>query len=234
MRWINWFERKVEALEGTHAVLLVIGAVGIFLHLAHLAGFHIIKATTQNLAFLLSLLCIGIGLGQLKIAKLNHQLTHDVRCMAHGFTVPKDAIVPTLSLLVGDAKERIRATHFTTIETPEGYLDVLSRSLRNGVGYQVIVGYDSENISEARKHAEARRSRLEEEGCNPNTCNFKFMGVVWGLDLLIVDQRHLFIGFPKIMGEQGLQSGVVYWNDPALVASIIDWYDTHLWENAER
>jgi hypothetical protein len=232
---IRSLERKVEAFEGTHAVLLVIGALGVVTHLAHLAGVHIpIAPTLENLILLLSLLCIGIGLGQLKLAGMNNKLAEEIRGATHGFVVEPEAIWTTLTLLVGTANVRLRATHLTTIETPDEYLDALTKQLRSGVGYQVIFGYNASETEQARKLAVGRMERFSKSGCDADKCNIKFMGVVWGLDLLIVDERHLFLGFPIAMGERTIKAGVVFWDKPELVSKVCDWYDTHLWEVAHK
>jgi hypothetical protein len=222
---IRSVENAVSELEGTHALLLVIGFIGIISHWAHLP-------IDDFSVLLLSLLCIGIGLGQLKLASMSNTLTAEVRRSTHGFVVEEKVVWPTLTLLVENAKERIRATHLTTLETDDRYLEAITRQLEDGTHYRVIIGYAGDALAEAQKLASDRTARFTKSGVKSDKYDFRYMGIVWGLDLLIVDDQHLFIGFPVMPQQNDIRSGVVFWSKPDLVKRVLEWYDTHLWEEA--
>ena len=50
-----------------------------------------------------------------------------------------------------------------------------------------------------------------------------------GLDLLIVDDRHLIIAFPTLDVSPDLRYGLVFVGQPELVSKIARWYDEYLW-----
>ncbi len=53
----------------------------------------------------------------------------------------------------------------------------------------------------------------------------------WSLNLLLVDNEHIIIGFPTKAKDRGTRFGIRISNK-AIIESVIRWYDEYLWREA--
>ena len=58
---------------------------------------------------------------------------------------------------------------------------------------------------------------------------------LFGLTLIVVDNKHLFIGFPRLINgiPREFQMAIQV-NDSSLVTSINAWFNRNLWEQADK
>jgi hypothetical protein len=54
----------------------------------------------------------------------------------------------------------------------------------------------------------------------------------WGLDLLIIDERHAVIAFPSVRGVKQFRLGLAFIDQPRLAREFASWFDEYLLKRA--
>jgi len=211
-------------------ILVIIGLISTFIGIVNFSQIEGI------ILFSIGLICLSIAIERFykleNIVKSIDELKKKIE-----FTMPaelvegRDNIYKLAGELVEDAKSFIRATSFGREErTPENYLRIVARKLReskeqNPIEYRIV-------MSSSKK--DKRGNPILDEFGVSNLFRRGYVNVTWGLDVLIIDNRHLLIAFPEIGSDESLRKGILFKNRPDLVEGIRDWYDNYLWNNAEK
>ncbi len=152
-----------------------------------------------------------------------------------GLLTNYDDIYDRSEELIGEAEEIIRGTAFSAPSVPRDYVEAIAeraqaaRERNAPIEYRVIVGIGASGVSrEKRRFVETRQEAFARYGVS----EYLSIGTITmptGLDLLIVDDKHLIIAFPTLGVSPDLRCGLVFVNHAQLVSQIARWYDEHLW-----
>lgn len=142
----------------------------------------------------------------------------------------RDEIYKVARELINDAKNIVRATSFSRNErTPDDYLKAVAEKLKEckdkgkPIEYRVVIS----------SHKNRRIEIFDQYGVS-EYFKPRYIDTTWGLDVLIVDNKHLLIAFPELSTDESLRKGILFRNKPELVNSIREWYDNYLWQNARE
>jgi hypothetical protein len=134
--------------------------------------------------------------------------------------------------IIKDAKGIIRATSFVKKDkAPKDYFLAIAKKLKNSkeqgkhIEYRVVMSKVKEPKRRYEIFIQYNVIDLFKQG---------YVDIIWGLDILIVDDRHLLIAFPELSVDKSLKRGILFFNKPELVSSIREWYDSYLWNRAEK
>lgn len=150
-----------------------------------------------------------------------------------------------------NGSEIIRATSLGTSsqsdESPEGatpyrtYLETLAKKIgqqkqrKLGMVYKVIIGLqlDVNGVPQLPKQRgiRTRRKFFKEENAL-DRLEMKYIENSWSLDLLLLGDKHLIIGFPIIAGDTEIRLGIRI-SDREFVGSVVRWYDECVWNEAK-
>jgi hypothetical protein len=237
------FRRLADKIATT--ALIVLGLISVIIStldfFVKLEAIPILKETAQITLLLIGALCFAIGLERFtKFEDMSKQLD---KLFDRINTIPTqvldghDAIYSAASELVNDAKKIIRASSFRENHkpAPKPYLQSLakkikrSKSLRQPVEYRLLYGYGSlADLIQAHTHHEAFFTSRKIGEC----FRYAYLNTPIGLDLLIIDDKHLLIALPTVATDPALRKGIKFVDAPDLVIDILGWYDNYLWSKA--
>ncbi|MBU1180534.1 hypothetical protein KJ885_06330 [Patescibacteria group bacterium] len=202
----------------------------------------ILKETSQITLLLIGVLCFAIGLERFtKFEDMNKRLDKlfdRINNVAPTQVLDgRDAIYGAATELINDAKKVIRASSFRENHkaAPKPYLQSLtnkierSKTLRQPVEYRLLYGYGSlADLIQTDTHHKAFfiSHKIGEY------FRYAYLNAPIGLDLLIIDNKHLLIALPTIATDPALRKGIKFVNAPDLVTDISSWYDNYLWSKA--
>lgn len=220
----------------TNWVLLVLGAIAGILGIAE--TIFDLKWRLDELAItLLGLIAMGLGLERLSTYK---RVELAIERGANGIRLDTwEEVYGAATELVKTAKAQVRATVFGQGEWagPDNYLKVIAKvakshhQAKRDFLYKAVFGYkDKPDILRA-KHILRRYSIFKETGV-ATSHQMKHIETNWDLDMLIVDDRHLIIGFPQF--QRHIRTGIKFIDQPELVKPITEWFDQQLWEKASE
>ena len=133
--------------------------------------------------------------------------------------------------IIKDAESVIRATSFGKEErAPDYYFEAVAEKLKKSqeegrpIEYRVVISSGKKN----------RRSKIFDKFGVEKWFKRCYVETKWGLDVLIIDNKHLIIAFPEITADESLRKGILFKNKPELVNSIREWYDNYLWKYARE
>lgn len=140
-------------------------------------------------------------------------------------------------MLVENAEMRIQATSFGTGEWKgnEEYFHAMASNIKkqkeknNEILYKLVVNSEQNKV----KDNISKRIDIFKEYDVEDNIIIKAQKENWGIDLLIVDYKHLHISFQNVIN-RALFIGVEIINSPALVAPISRWYDELLFEKSQK
>jgi len=143
-------------------------------------------------------------------------------------------------LLPKGANHRMRVAIFGWIPQSsvlqDNYISTLrtrlqdSRKANDNFRYQCVYGYDESNKKSLVEAIAARKTQYKGDGTEYQV-DFRWLKGVTGMNILIVDDDFVAIGFPSSNG-QGFEKVIKIKDNPELARSISDWYDD-LWARAE-
>ncbi len=227
----------LENLDYAKPFLVVLGLVGILVGILH--HFDLLPTGPDTLiitTFLLTcLLCSGVGIGFLVLDKTLKNVAYRTEQAVDCSLVEGNLVWESLKQLVSEAEHRIRATHFGKEETKGSYVAALAATLSHDprLSYEVVIGYDRAHPESARRLVEDRRRQFSANRVDDRV-DFRYKGIQWGLDLLIIDERHLFIGLPTGPSRDAIQCGLIFRGKREFVEKVRQWYDEYLWNVAEK
>ena len=133
--------------------------------------------------------------------------------------------------IINDTEKTIRATSFSKQESiPENYIKAVANRLKeckdkgNPIEYRVVISSPWKD----------RRSKFFNQAGVSQYFKPRYVDISCGLDILIVDNKHLLIAFPELSADESLRKGILFKSNPKLVDSIREWYDSYLWQNAKE
>src|SRR5207244_12204632 len=77
-----------------------------------------------------------------------------------------------------------------------------------------------------------RRRELFKQNNALDRMEIRCLGGSWSLNLLIIGNEHMIIGFPTIAKDADMRTGLLI-NHPEFVGSVVRWYDEILWSEAK-
>ncbi len=141
--------------------------------------------------------------------------------------------------LIKGAKNRMRIAIFGSIPSTallkSSYIDTLSERLRvsrennDNFRYKCVYGYDEKNKKSLVEAIKTRKTQYKKDGTESQV-DFRWINGVIGINVLIVDNDLVAIGFPSSNG-QGFEKVIKIKDNPELAKSISEWYDD-LWARA--
>ena len=107
--------------------------------------------------------------------------------------------------IIDDAESVIRATSFGKEErTPDYYLEAIAKKLKKSeedgkpIEYRVVMSLEKKN----------KRSEILDEFGVEKWFKRGYVETKWGLDVLIIDNKHLIIAFPELTADETLRKGI--------------------------
>lgn len=145
--------------------------------------------------------------------------------------------------LIALAERSIRTTGIG-IRTPtspprigDAFVDRLKKGLESGrtVTVYVVIGADSEyKITQDRKlRLEQRFHHYKDQGVM-DFVHFFLAPALVGIDVLIIDGKHMIINLPYRSGVEGIKYGLLFYDSSDIVEEFVDWFDTLLLPNARE
>jgi hypothetical protein len=125
----------------------------------------------------------------------------------------------------------------------DSYLDTLARKIQDArrhgeaMRYRIIMGMqlDAQGAPPPNKQQAilARRKKFKHYNVlNNRLLHIKYLETQWSLDMVIVGNDHLIIGFPAFAGDRQLSMSLRV-SDRSFVDRVAHWYDEHLWNVAQ-
>lgn len=158
-----------------------------------------------------------------------------------------DAVYEEATRLIKHCRgsETIRSTSVGLDEHPDmvayrNYLETLAKKIgegkrhKLGMVHKVVMGFHlNENGEPPLQDQPSVRNRRELFRQNNvlDRLEIKCLENFWSLNLLLVDNEHIIIGFPTRAKDRGTRFGIRISNK-AIVESVIRWYDEYLWREA--
>ena len=181
-------------------------------------------------------ICISITIERLikleNIEKSLNELKEWIRTIAPAEVIDgRDEIYKSALEIINEVESTIRATSFGKKEhIPDWYLEEVANKLKEKkeegkpVEYRVVMS----------PHKRSRRSEIFEKEGVSDYLRRRYINTTWGLDVLIVDNKHLLIAFPEVGADESVRKGILFKNKVELVRSIKEWYDAYLWEGSRK
>jgi hypothetical protein len=110
-----------------------------------------------------------------------------------------------------------------------------SKQKRLNMVYKVVMGLQSNDKGEpqlAYQQTINRRREVFKENDALDRLEIKCLETYWSLNMLIVGNEQMIIGFPTIAGDSSIRSGIRVTNKD-FVDSVARWFDEYLWHRAE-
>jgi hypothetical protein len=223
----NW----ILILSGVFAGLISIADL-----IFDLEGTSLFKAFPSITLLLLALVATGLGLEKLVAYR---KLERVIERSAGGIRLDTwDEVYAAAFELVRSAKTLVRATAFGRGKWagPDEYLELIAKTAKSrhesraNFLYKVVFGYEEEPDPDRARHILHRREIFRRHQVS-HMLRMKHTFSSWGLDLLIVDDKHLIIAFPQVQA-QSLGTGIKFVDQPAFVQPIAEWYDERVWERS--
>lgn len=131
--------------------------------------------------------------------------------------------------LITEARTMIRATALGKgkAEAPREWLEAVAEQLRSGkesgrpIYYRLVI---------SRAGDRAMRDEVFAQRGVQDFVEYCPVDTTWGLNVLIVDDKHLVIAFPEFGNEPALRLGIAISNQRDLIRGICGWYDNCVWE----
>jgi len=214
-------------------ILIVIGSFSVLYGLSSIFVRSII--IEGLILFGVGSICISIAIERFfkfeNIEESLNELKKKIETIAPSEVIDgRDRIYEVAIEIINDAEEIVRATSFSKEErTPNYYLDAVARKLKEckdkgkPIEYRVVISSQKD-----------RRSEIFDQYRVGEYFKRRYIDTTWGLDILIVDTKHLLIAFPELSADESLRKGILFKNKPELVNSIREWYDSYLWQNARK
>jgi hypothetical protein len=138
--------------------------------------------------------------------------------------------------------EIIRSTSLTTahVGMPE-YYETIARVIgqgkqrKLGMVYKTVLGFRPNEQGEPPPEYQediSMRVRAFKENNVRDKLEMKYLDRSWFLDLLILGDEKMIIAFPTLARDPYLRLGIRI-SDKDFVRSIVQWYEEHLWREAE-
>lgn len=198
-----------------------------------LGGTNFVKTFPSITLLLLALVATGLGLEKLvAYRKLQRVIERGVG----GIRLDTwDEVYAAASGLVKLAKTQVRATAFGQGKWagPDEYLELIAKTAKSRYErranflYKVVFGYGEEPDPDRARHILHRREVFRKYQVL-HRLQIKHSVADWGLELLIVDDRHLIIAFSQLQGGT-LQAGIKFVDQPEIVGPVANWYDERVW-----
>jgi len=188
-------------------ILMGVGIISVFLSAPNISKLEGITL------FAVGLICVSISVERLfkleNIEKTLNELGDRIASIAPVELIEgNDRIYKAAEEIVKDATTFIRATSFGRKETaPENYYHVVAEKLkeskkqRNPIEYRVIMP--------AKKEAKRKDEIFDKYGVS-DLCKKGYVDITWGLDILIVDNKHLLIAFPELSADESPRKGILF------------------------
>ena len=218
-----------------------------------------LKDRNQIILLIVALLCFAIGFERLThFDKLNQRL--DIlnqrldSAISAEIVSDYDKFWATLSEYIQDAKNEINVLTFKLDSLSksdanerafQNTYNVLLKKLKSSkeshksLFYHILLGYDismstPNQVCENIKIIEERKKIFQENNIS-DLVEYRYARIPTGLTLVIVDNKHLLIGFPKYINEmpEELQTAIKI-NNLSQVSSINEWFDRNLWNRANK
>jgi len=215
-------------------ILTIVGIISVIL------GILNVHKPERITLFLLGVICISISIERfVKLENIEKDLNELKRRIETVVPVEiiegKDRVYESAKEIVKDAKSFIRATSLSEQATaPEDYLKTVAGKLKeskdqgNPIEYRIV-------MSSGKKNEDKQwRSEIFNEYGVSKLVNSVDVDITWGMDVLIVDNKHLLIAFPELITDKSLRRGILFKNNSELVNSIREWYDNYLWKLKEK
>jgi hypothetical protein len=141
--------------------------------------------------------------------------------------------------LVKDAEKRVRATSFGKSSEVEAekkrYFENLakraSEQKKQHVDFKYMLVCSSASVDPQRDDSLRERKEIFDRFEVFNCLQAKEIEHVWGIDLLIIDDKHLHVSFQSL-GNEALKLGLELTDAGEFVREIVHWYDEYLFATA--
>ena len=142
--------------------------------------------------------------------------------------------------LISNAQRRVRATSFGigSWKGNDAYIESIVKTCQErkiqkvDFVYKVIFGSSTENIGIRKQNMRKRMEYFEKEDVL-DCLMMRELDEIWGIDILIVDDKHLHLAFQQASG-RALVFGIEIRDHPELVRRLAEWFDEFLFAKARE
>jgi len=225
MRNLGKLKRNVDSV-----ILSIVGIVSVVIGVLNYSKLE------GLILFTIGLICTSITIERFfkfeNIEERLNELKKIIQTMIPAVLIEgADEIYRNAIEIIDDVESVIRATSFGKEErTPDYYLEAIAKKLKKSeeegkpIEYRVVMSLEKKN----------ERSKILDEFGVEKWFKRGYVETKWGLDVLIIDNKHLIIAFPELTADETLRKGILFKNKPELVNNIREWYDNYLWKYARK
>lgn len=235
----------------TSFMLILVGLVGITIGIFDFVGLEnkLLSITKDPITLVLltiGLLSLAVGLERvIRLRHQNKQFDQIERLLAKSsggqFLKGVDEIYGTTMRLCSAVQNNIKTIVFASgPKAPHRWAETVARRLRETkqsgapAKFEVVIALDFDQLAvDFKQNMEARNKLYERFGVfdlvSLNLLNIK---PCVGFDILILDRRHVVIGFTTFTGIRQLQSAILFENQPHIASEFADWFDQFIIRSA--
>lgn len=125
----------------------------------------------------------------------------------------------------------VSAEYFETLAKTIGQ----AKQKKQSMVYKVVMGFDLNERGEPPSDGQRsilKRRELFQQYHALDRMEIRCLGSYWPLNLLMIGQELMFIGFPTIAKNDDMRTGILI-NHTEFVTGVVRWYDECLWSEAK-
>jgi hypothetical protein len=235
-------------------LLIITGMLGITLAVADFAGWEkLILASKNPLTMILgfiALLSLSLGLERvIHFQSIDRQFESLKSLLARSSGAQHlknyEEIYNTAIKLCGLANQQIRTVLFnprplTTPKTPQEWAQAIARRLRDSrkskkpVTLEAVIAVDFNFLKATDMDPFKERYNVYKKIGVSDLYKPRLLNTInpIGLDVFIIDRKHVILAFTMAEGLTDLQRGILFEDQPMLASEFADWFDQQIFRRA--
>lgn len=231
-------------LIASSIIALTIGISDLFFNLESISY---VKKTPQISLILLGTLGIALGVERaVNFEELKKELLEIKKSISSTttsqFVQGREESYSLVSKIILDSKSKVDVLGMFSLSETEDefneqkslYLNALIKAMKSNVNIdcRIVFGIASPQLSQQQIISLKRRRNLFRESGLLNRVRFHQIILTAGLNIMIIDNQHLAIGFPTLSLVTSLRSTIKLSGNTELVDSMSKWYEDFAWSKS--